>query len=497
MPSLRRISPARCSQVLGALLTALILGPAPATAAPGDVLFSDNFEDGNLGPWSTTLAAVSGVSNAPGYAGGGAFGAYTSNLPVIVTSPSFNAAVPEARLTIWVRRGADSFSEDTDSGEDLVLEYQRADATWGALRTYLGSGTNGQVYNDAFVLPPDALHGSLALRVRQTAGSGFDFDYWHFDNVIVTEIAQSGALGVGSCDDFESGLGSNWVVNATTGFAGVDSATAQSPVSSMYLNGGIVDVESTNVDTSSALFGDLTVWIRRGADAFSEDPDLGEDLVIEYLNDGGSWVTLETFTGSGGPGQIFTRAYDLPAAGRHPGFRLRFRLTGGSGQPWDFWHVDDVCFDLTTDPVLQVTKIVQVVSDPVNGASNPRAIPGATMRYTIGVTNQGLGTVDSDTVVVTDVVPANSALFVDTTAGDPIRFIDGATPSGLAFNYVSDVTFSNQAGGGPPFSYVPIPDAQGFDAAVTGFRVAPSGTMNGASGGNNPSFNVQFRTRVD
>ena len=25
--------------------------------------------------------------------------------------------------------------------------------------------------------------------------------------------------------------------------------------------------------------------------------------------------------------------------------QLRFRMTGGSGTPWDYWHVDDVCFD--------------------------------------------------------------------------------------------------------------------------------------------------------
>ena len=49
------------------------------------------------------------------------------------------------------------------------------------------------------------------------------------------------------------------------------------------------------------------MWIRRGADSFSEDPDGGEDLVVEYLNDIGVWVALETFSGSGGPGAIFNR----------------------------------------------------------------------------------------------------------------------------------------------------------------------------------------------
>ena len=481
---------------LRALLVAVAVLPGLAAAAPGDTLYSDNFEDGGLAPWTSTLPAVTGVSNAPGYAGTGAFGAYTSNTVVTLTSPTFNAAVPVARLTIWVRRGADFFSEDTDGGEDFVLEYQRADSSWAPLRTYLGSGTKGQIYNDAFVLPPDALHANLALRVRQTGGSGPSYDFWHIDDVVVTEIAPPPPLGVGSCDDFEAGLGGNWTVNATSGFAGTSAATSQSPISSMYLNGGIVDVESMAVDTSSNLFGDLSLWIRRGADSFSEDPDGGEDLVVEYFDDTNTWVALETFNGGGGPGTVFTRSYDLPAAGRHPGFRLRFRMTDGSGPPWDFWHVDDVCFDLSTDPVLQVTKVVQVLSDPINGPTNPKAIPGAVMLYTVGVTNQGLGSVDNNTIVITDAVPENTALFVDAGSGDPIQFIDGATASGLAFNYATDVTFSNQAGGGPPYSYTPVPDADGFDAAVTGFRVNPSGSMNASAGGNNPSFNIRFRVRV-
>ena len=477
------------------LLAAALLAPAVALSAPGDTLFADDFEDGTLAAWTTTNGFFSGVSNLPGY--GNNFGLFTRFGVVTVTSPTFNAAVPEAQLDIWIRRGADSFSEDTDPGEDLVLEYRRADASWASLRTYFGSGTNGEILTDSFILPPDALHGALALRVRQTGGSGTGFDFWHIDDVLVTEIAPAPGVGVGSCDDFESGLTTNWNVNLTTGLAGISSVTSQSPNNSLFLNAGIVEVESNDVDTSGITFGDLTVWIQRGSDFFSEDPDPGENLVVEYLDDVGTWVALETFTGAGPQGQIFNRAYTLPAAGRHTNFRLRFRMTGGSGAPFDYWHIDDVCFDLNPDPILNVTKLALAVSDPINGTTNPKAIPGASVRYTIGVTNQGIGTVDNGTMVITDAVPANTALFVDTSGGDPIVFVDGATASGLAYTYASDVTFSNQPGGGAPYTYVPVPDAQGFDPAITGYRINPGGTMAGAVGGNNPSFNLQVVVRVE
>jgi uncharacterized repeat protein (TIGR01451 family) len=129
--------------------------------------------------------------------------------------------------------------------------------------------------------------------------------------------------------------------------------------------------------------------------------------------------------------------------------------------------------------------------------TGPKAIPGAFVQYTIAVLNQGTGTVDADSLVVTDPMPADTALYVDTVSGDPISFADGTTPSGLSFDFATDVTFSNQPGGGAPYDYIPTPDGQGFDPAVTGYRVAPSGAMNAASGGNTPSFNITLRVRIE
>jgi len=130
-------------------------------------------------------------------------------------------------------------------------------------------------------------------------------------------------------------------------------------------------------------------------------------LVLEYLDDTGNWITLDTFTGSGNSGQIFLRTYDLPAGGRRNGFRLRYRMTNGSGAGWDYWHVDDVCFDQVPIPLLQLTKVAQTLSDPINGTVDPKAIPGAYVRYTIALVNQGIGPVDADSLLITDPLRGN------------------------------------------------------------------------------------------
>lgn len=480
------------------LPAAFVVLPGIGQGAPGDILFSDNFNDGTLAPWTTSNASRSGISNvAPLVASGSAL--YTRYDAVTVTGPGFNAAVPAASLSFWLRRGSDAFlpdSEDTDAGEDLYVEYRRANNTWGLLNAYLGSGTNGEIYNDQYTLPADALHANLAIRVRQIGGSGVNYDYWHLDDVVVTELAPPPPLAVGVCDNFESGL-TNWTVAAGTGFGGISSATSSSPSNSLFVNGGTVTVTSIVVNTSSVLFTDITMWIRRGNDAFSEDPDPGENLVVEYLNNVGTWVALETFSGNGQPGQIFVRSYSLPAAGRHAGMQLRFRMTNGDGVDADFWHVDDVCFDQTPAPSLLVSKIVQTVTDPVNGVTNPKAIPGAILRYTVGVTNQGNGSPAADSIVITDPLPAGTALFVDASGGDPMVFVDGPVASGLAYSYAANVTFSNQPGGGAPYNYTPVPDVQGYDPLVTGYRIQPTGTMNPAIGSNFPSFNIRLLVRIE
>jgi uncharacterized repeat protein (TIGR01451 family) len=147
-------------------------------------------------------------------------------------------------------------------------------------------------------------------------------------------------------------------------------------------------------------------------------------------------------------------------------------------------------------PALAVVKISSVLTDPANGAVNPKRIPGSVVLYAVSVTNSGSGVVDGSSLLITDPIPANTSVCVSTLCGNPIvEFIDGSAPSGLGFSYATSVSFSNTAGGGAPFTYTPVADASGFDSNVTGIRIAPTGTMN-AAGSGNPSFTVRFRVRI-
>ncbi len=154
-------------------------------------------------------------------------------------------------------------------------------------------------------------------------------------------------------------------------------------------------------------------------------------------------------------------------------------------------------------PSLTVVKAVLTLDDPVNGGVNPKAIPGATMRYVIITTNSGAGQVDTDTLVVTDPVPTNMALrvadFDGSTAG-PVQFIDGATASGLSYSFIGlddatdDVSFSDD--GGATFDYEPSVDANGVDLAVTDIRINPKGSLAGSTAAGDPGVELAFKMIV-
>lgn len=154
-------------------------------------------------------------------------------------------------------------------------------------------------------------------------------------------------------------------------------------------------------------------------------------------------------------------------------------------------------------PNITVVKGLTTLEDPVNGTTDPKAIPGATIRYLIVTTNTGSGQADTDSVFVTDVVPANMSLRVvdyDGMTPGPVKFVDGATSSGLGYSFVAlddpddDVAFSDD--GGVTFDYEPSANADGVDPAVTTIRINPKGDLAGSIGAGDPSMQISFKAVV-
>lgn len=244
--------------------------------------------------------------------------------------------------------------------------------------------------------------------------------------------------------------------------------------------------------------------------AAADPTGFGEGLTFTTTLTEGSAADLATGTGSYGPGAVngLLQGSDTTAGFAFrlsvpPGVALGTTLTATAtlaGQTSEFSGNVIV----TGGPALVHTKTVAVLTDPFNGAANPRSIPGSLQRYSIRVGNQGTGPVDADSITVVDAVPANTKLFVldaGAPGSGPIEFVDGAPSSALSYSFASlasgsdSLDFSND--GGVSWGYVPTADADGCDAAVTHLRVRPTGTMAATTGSGEPSFELRLRLRVE
>jgi len=85
---------------------------------------------------------------------------------------------------------------------------------------------------------------------------------------------------------------------------------------------------------------------------------------------------------------------------------------------------------------LTVTKTSRVLDDPVNGSTNPKAIPGATVEYCVAVRNNA-GTATASSVVVTDILPddltfVTGSLLVNGTLDGANNCTGGSSGGGIA-----------------------------------------------------------------
>jgi uncharacterized repeat protein (TIGR01451 family) len=213
-----------------------------------------------------------------------------------------------------------------------------------------------------------------------------------------------------------------------------------------------------------------------------------------------------TFLGSDFPGNWTVRVYAKDGSGSTLGApNGLIHIPSAAVTPYsqaNYDNVDDESFTLITPPNIMLIKTALTDADPVNGTSNPKAIPGAEILYTITARNMGGTGTDNDSVYVTDPIPANTALYVGSSGmpGGPVAFSQGAEPSGLTYTYLGiqnpgdDIAFSNN--NGADFTYQPLICADCADPAITHVRVNPKGIFSPVNVTAIPEFSLQLRVRV-
>jgi trimeric autotransporter adhesin len=140
---------------------------------------------------------------------------------------------------------------------------------------------------------------------------------------------------------------------------------------------------------------------------------------------------------------------------------------------------------------LTITTAVSTAADPHNGSLLPKAIPDATMSYTVTVAN-ALFQSTARNVTVSSPIPAKLKFYVGT--GNPVTVTIGALSS-LTYSYVSlwdtgdGLEFSKD--GGTDWSYKPVAGTDGSDPLVTNVRVKTGGSQVAGD-----SFTISYKAIV-
>ena len=239
----------------------------------------------------------------------------------------------------------------------------------------------------------------------------------------------------------------------------------QSGEDSVYTSGSGANAFDLAADATS-----VNVYIVADTPAAATDLQAaGIELVATTLNFGTAVVTVADASPDADPSVLDVVFADGDGDG-----------AGTNDAPRDGKHLATATYTVQS-ALLSATKTIANVADEFN-ATGGFSIPGAVVRYLITTTAGGTGTVDANTVVVSDPVPANTKLCVAVDAVAPVVCTAADVPTyAVGTSGLTSATLQYSDDSGATWTYSPTADGDGADTAVTNVRYTTTGTV--ANGG--------------
>jgi len=157
-------------------------------------------------------------------------------------------------------------------------------------------------------------------------------------------------------------------------------------------------------------------------------------------------------------------------------------------------------FHALLEPIIGITTINNSFVDDLGGDF---AIPGATVEYLVTVQNVGNAPPNFDSVIVTEIIPAELSLVVTdfgAPGSGPVQYQDGTPASGLVYSFGGlgntgdSIAFSTD---GTNFNYTPVDGGDGTDSNITHVRMTPAGYMAANTGGGATTFTLRFNAKIN
>lgn len=234
------------------------------------------------------------------------------------------------------------------------------------------------------------------------------------------------------------------VVTATLGTPQAFGANINSPATGGTLAPGQVLATIVQVDAAPTSGVTARVYDNTGA-------SLGTDFVLYndgthgdavagdalWTNDGSvpadpaPTIPLSAPTSGGWVLRIYAKDGSSSTIGAQNGL-VRGPGSGAASETQaNFYNIDEISFAIQR-ATITVAKTSLILSDPVNGTTNPKMIPGATLSYCILVSNAGPAT--ATTIIATDTLPTQTS------------FVAGSMRSGTTCAGATTVEDDNNSG---------------------------------------------------
>ena len=220
-----------------------------------------------------------------------------------------------------------------EQGETLVVEYLDILGQWTELAVLTSDGNDQTDFT--FVNAEVGLFGwweGFRLRFRATGSD--DTDDWYIDDISIAPFAGN---AVPFYEPFEDAT-----FNTATNWAELNGATVSSDATNEPTDPYSMNLDGTDSATSFNFllnFDQFPVYLSFFAQ--HKGVENGKQLIVEYLNDAGSWLEFTTLTSDGNDQASFEfHQNSLIFDAYHEGMAFRFRALGTDDT--DDWYIDDI-----------------------------------------------------------------------------------------------------------------------------------------------------------
>ena len=265
----------------------------------------------------------------------------------------------------------------------------------------INSGSSTTIYDPASGGPGTAVvetsASNLSLNVTINAGGGSAAAFGIFTPYDFSDAPLTGTSYGSASHRSLTGLRLGPAVTSENTV--YDSANASADVDDGVGNDPLFRGRASTFTAQVSGPGKLSGWADWNDDG--DFADSGEQIAINAI-DGGSGDSDGLANGS----IVVSVTPPVTAATTPTVARFRFSSNAGASSSGlaGFGEVEDFEFSVIY-PSLAVSKSSAPITDPFNGAVNPKAIPGGTVKYCVLVTNDG--SASASTIVLSDTLPAS------------------------------------------------------------------------------------------